>query len=69
MAYHKPKTNPRHYIVEVRTRESSNIVLSFDVWADYTGLAGLLRSVDLATNEGRVAHAVGLRRKRSKKRP
>lgn len=72
MKYRKSDTQSR-YVIQIREHsygslEPKEFVLSTTVWTDWSGLAGLIRSVDLATNEAKVARALGLPRKRPKKK-
>lgn len=44
--------------------ESDHTVFEWEFNLDASGLAALIRSVDTATNEGKMASAIGLKRKR-----
>ncbi len=54
------------YRLDLIRESDESVVVTHEFRADSTGLAGLIRSIDLATNEGKVARAIGLRTKKRK---
>ena len=55
------------YRVDVVRDHDEEVVDSHIFHVDSSGLAGLIRSIDLATNEGKIARAIGLRAKKRTK--
>lgn len=56
------------YDLEITRRTGDDLkVFSWTFTLDATGLAALIRTVETATNEGKMARSIGLRRKRKAK--
>ena len=66
MVYHKRGTCQAYELTITRGSgaESDHTVFEWIFRLDASGLAALIRSVDTATNEGKMASAIGLKRKR-----
>lgn len=69
MDYYKRSTCQGYELKLTRASgsESDHTVFEWEFTLDASGLAALIRSVDLATNEGKMAMSIGLKRKRTKK--
>lgn len=67
MQYEKAHSSSGKYRLRIEHTGSDRIVYEWGLWLDATGLAAILRSVDLATNEGQAARSIGLRRKKPKR--
>ncbi|KKM88723.1 hypothetical protein LCGC14_1255790 [marine sediment metagenome] len=52
------------YRLDLTREPDESVVVTQLFYADPSGLAGLIRSLDQATNEGKVARAIGLRTKK-----
>lgn len=52
------------YDLTIDKQDCENEVYQWRLCLDASGLAALIRSVDLATNEGKMARVIGLRRKK-----
>ncbi len=67
MKFHKVGTLERYDLTVTRAdgSESDHTVFRWEFNLDATGLAALIRSVDLATNESKMARSIGLKRKRT----
>jgi len=52
---------------ETKVEEDKLKIQQCFLYLDATGLAALIRSLDVATNEGVMARSIGLRRKKKKK--
>ncbi len=61
-------TSQRSYAVEIfcLTDGNEHSVCRMEFQADPSGLAALIRSVDVATNDDRLPRAIGLRAKKKK---
>lgn len=68
MINYKRTEYSRGYHVEIRRDGGKEVIASWFAHASPSGLAGLIRAIDLATNEAKVARALGLGRKRPKKK-
>lgn len=68
MEYYKRVTSRGYELTLTRDSgsESDHTVFKWEFGLDATGIAALIRSVDLATNEGKMASSIGLKRKRTK---
>lgn len=66
MKYHKVSGGFPRYRLHLVSLDDARIAASWEFNADLSGLAAVLRSVDLATNDAQVARAIGLRKKRIK---
>ena len=61
-------TTVQTYDLEIARRtDDEHKAFSWSFSLDATGLAALIRSVETATNEGKMARSIGLRRKRKAK--
>ncbi|MCH8852469.1 MAG: hypothetical protein IID41_07400 [Planctomycetes bacterium] len=54
----------RTYELTITRPGNEDSVYAWRFCLDATGLAALIRSIDVATNEGKMARSIGLRRKR-----
>lgn len=50
------------YIVSIHRRDGNDTIFEWLMWADPSGVAALIRSIDLATNEANLARSIGLKR-------
>lgn len=67
MQYRKYCSPAEQYELQLRRSANDRVIHEWVLRLDATGLAALLRSVDLATNEGQAARSIGLRRKKPKR--
>ncbi len=68
MQYSKAAGAGWYNLIIQRDDTEASEIYKFMLYLDASGLAALIRSVDLATNEGQMARAIGLPRSRRKKR-
>ncbi len=66
MKFYKSDTRQSYDLTITRRTDpaGNDKVFEWHLNLDATGLAALIRSVDTATNEGKMASAIGLKRKR-----